>query len=217
MDDYAFNSHIKAGRAIEAGIFTDQILPVSLPTGSVFAVDQGVRRPPDRERMRALKPVFKEDGRVTAGNSSQVSDAAAALLIASASAVGRYNLSPLARIVARVAVGSDPTLMLDGPIPATPKVLKRAGLTLADMDVIEINEAFASMILPLAKGIASRHEQGQPERRRHRTRASARRDRRGADDKTGLRITAHPGALWLAGHVHRSRHVHGDGDREALK
>jgi acetyl-CoA acetyltransferase family protein len=148
LDDYAYESHIKAGRAIDAGYFTDQILPVSLPTGERFAVDQGVRRPPDRERMRALKPVFKEDGRVTAGNSSQVSDAAAALLIASASAVGRYNLSPLARIVARVAVGSDPTLMLDGPIHATPKVLKRAGLTLADMDVIEINEAFASMILP---------------------------------------------------------------------
>lgn len=151
MDDYAYESHIKAGRAIEAGIFTDQILPVSLADGSLFAVDQGVRRPPDRERMRNLKPAFKEDGRVTAGNSSQVSDAAAALLIASASAVGRYNLSPLARIVARVAVGSDPTLMLDGPIHATPKVLKRAGLTLDDMDVIEINEAFASMILPWQK------------------------------------------------------------------
>lgn len=151
MDDYAFESHIKAGHAIEAGLFTDQILPVSLPTGNVFTVDQGVRRPPDREKMRTLKPVFKEDGCITAANSSQVSDGAAALLLASASAVGRYNLSPLARIVARVVVGSDPTLMLDGPIPATHKVLKRAGLTLEDMDVIEINEAFASVVLAWAK------------------------------------------------------------------
>lgn len=151
LDDYAYNSHIKAGRAITGGIFTDQILPVPLPTGDLFTVDQGVRRPPDRDKMRSLKPVFKEDGRITAGNSSQVSDAVAALLIASASAVGRYNLSPMARIVARVVVGSDPTLMLDGPIPATHKVLKRAGLTLEDMDVIEINEAFASMILPWQK------------------------------------------------------------------
>jgi acetyl-CoA acyltransferase len=151
MDDYAFNSHIKAGRAIEAGFFADQILPVSLPTGERFAVDQGVRRPPDRERMRTLKPVFKEDGRVTAANSSQVSDGAAALLLASADAVGRYNLSPLARIVARLALGSDPTLMLGGPIPATPKVLKRAGLTLDDMDVIEINEAFACVVLAWEK------------------------------------------------------------------
>ena len=148
LDDYAFDSHLKAGRALDAGLFADQIVPASLPDGSLFAVDQGVRRPPDRDKMRALKPVFKESGVVTAGNSSQVSDAAAALLIDSASAVGRYNLSPMARIVARVAVGSDPTLMLDGVIPATHKVLKRAGLSLEDMDVIEINEAFASMILP---------------------------------------------------------------------
>ncbi len=151
MDDYAYESHIKAGRAIEAGFFADQIVPASLPTGELFAVDQGVRRPPDRERMRALNPVFKENGRVTAGNSSQVSDAAAALLIASASAVGKYNLSPLARIAARVVVGSDPTLMLDGPISATQKVLTRAGLTLADMDVIEINEAFACVVLAWQK------------------------------------------------------------------
>ena len=151
LDDYAFDSHNKAGRALDAGFFTDQIVPASLPTGELFAVDQGVRRPPDREKMRALKPVFKPDGVITAANSSQVSDGAAALLLASASAVGRYNLSPLARIVARVVVGSDPTLMLDGPIPATQKVLKRAGLTLADMDVIEINEAFACVPLAWAK------------------------------------------------------------------
>ncbi|RJP49730.1 MAG: thiolase family protein [Anaerolineaceae bacterium] len=148
LDDYACDSHIKAGRALDAGHFADQIVPASLPTGERFAVDQGVRRPPDRDKMRALKPVFKADGVITAGNSSQVSDAAAALLLASASAVGRYNLDPLARVVARVAIGSDPTLMLDGVIPATQKVLKRAALTLDDMDVIEINEAFASMILP---------------------------------------------------------------------
>jgi acetyl-CoA acyltransferase len=151
MDDYAFDSHIKAGRALDAGFFTDQIVPASLPDGSLFAVDQGVRRPPDRARMAALKPVFKENGKITAANSSQVSDGAAAILLASASAVGRYNLFPLARILARVAVGSDPTLMLDGVIPATQKALKRAGLTLDEMDIIEINEAFACVPLAWAK------------------------------------------------------------------
>ena len=151
LDDYAFDSHLKAGRALDAGFLADQIVPASLPMGELFAVDQGVRRPPDRDKMRALKPVFKENGRVTAANSSQVSDGAAALLLASASAVGRYNLSPLARIVARVVVGSDPTLMLDGVIPATQKILKRAGLTLDEMDVIEINEAFACVPLAWAK------------------------------------------------------------------
>lgn len=151
LDDYAYQSHLRAGEAIDAGHFNGQMLPIPLPDGSLFALDQGVRRPPDREKMAALKPVFKEDGVITAGNSSQVSDGAAALLLASPAAVGRHNLTPLARIAARVVVGSDPTLMLDGPIPATQKVLQRAGLSLAEMDVIEINEAFASVVLAWAQ------------------------------------------------------------------
>jgi acetyl-CoA acyltransferase len=153
LDEYAYNSHIKAGAAIQAGYFDTQILPVQLADGTQFKTDQGVRLPPDRERMTALKPAFKEDGVVTAGNASQVSDGAAALLVASPDAVGRYNLNPRARILARTVVGSDPTLMLDGPIPATRLVLEKAGLTLEDMDVIEINEAFASVVLAWAKEI----------------------------------------------------------------
>lgn len=151
LDDYAYQSHLRAGQAIEEGRFEAQILPLRLPDGTFFTVDQGVRRPPDRQKMAALKPVFKEDGVITAGNASQISDGAAALLLASPKAIGRYNLTPLARIVARVVVGSDPTLMLDGPIPATQKVLARAGLKLEDIDVIEINEAFASVVLAWAR------------------------------------------------------------------
>ncbi|HBG75004.1 MAG: acetyl-CoA acetyltransferase [Chloroflexi bacterium GWB2_49_20] len=151
LDEYAYNSHIKAGTAIQAGYFESQILPVELADGTQFKTDQGVRMPPDRERMTSLKPVFKDDGVITAGNSSQVSDGAAALLVASPDAVGRYNLVPRARILARVVTGSDPTLMLDGPIPATRMVLKKAGLILEDMDVIEINEAFASVVLAWAR------------------------------------------------------------------
>jgi len=151
LDEYAYNSHIKAGSAIQSGYFDTQILPIELADGTMFKTDQGVRLPPDRERMTSLKPVFKENGVITAGNSSQVSDGAAALLVASPDAVGRYNLVPRARIVARAVVGSDPTLMLDGPIPATRQVLKKAGLTLEDMDVIEINEAFASVVLAWAR------------------------------------------------------------------
>ncbi len=162
LDDYAYQSHLRAGRAIQAGYFDEQILPVSLPNGERFAVDQGVRRPPDREKMRALKPVFKPDGVITAGNASQVSDGAAALVLASAAAVGRYNLTPLARLVARVVVGSDPTLMLDGVIPATQKVLRRAGLTLDDMDVIEINEAFACVPLAWAHELHPNMEKVNP-------------------------------------------------------
>ncbi len=151
LDDFAYESHLKAGRAMDSRLFEEQVVPITLPDGEPFTVDQGVRRPPDRDKMRTLKPVFKEDGVITAANSSQVSDGAAALLLASPDAVGRYNLSPMARIDTRVVVGSDPTLMLDGPIPATQTALKRAGLTLPDMDVIEVNEAFASVVLAWAK------------------------------------------------------------------
>lgn len=151
LDDFAYESHLRAMRAIEQGYFESQILPVTRPDGRQVSVDEGVRRPPDREKMAALKPVFKADGVITAGNASQVSDGAAALVLASPKAVGRYNLMPRARIIARVVVGSDPVLMLDGPIPATRAVLKRAGLTLQDIQVIEINEAFASVVLAWAR------------------------------------------------------------------
>ena len=151
LDDFAYNSHIKAGSAIESGFFESQILPIKQENGTIFNDDQGVRRPPDRERMTTLKPVFKENGVITAGNSSQVSDGAAAVVVASSDAIGRYNLNPRAKILARTVVGSDPTLMLDGPISATRIVLKKAELSLEDIDVIEINEAFASVVLAWAK------------------------------------------------------------------
>jgi len=153
LDDYAFQSHLKAAKAIQAGYFDSQILPVTLADGSQVKVDQGVRGNPDRERMRSLKTVFKEGGVITAGNASQVSDGAAAVVVASPVAVGRLNLNPRARILARVVTGSDPTLMLDGPISATRMVLKKAGLTLDQVDVIEINEAFASVVLAWAKEV----------------------------------------------------------------
>lgn len=162
LDDYAYQSHLRAMYAIQSGRFDSQILPVSLPDGRVVKVDEGVRMPPDRAKMAALKPVFKEDGVITAGNSSQISDGCAALVLASAKAVGRYNLVPRARIVARVVVGSDPVLMLDGPIPATHKVLSKAGLTLQDMDVIEINEAFASVVLAWARELCPDMERVNP-------------------------------------------------------
>lgn len=151
LDDYAFQSHLRAGTAIQEGRQKKQMAPVSVADGSGGTIlvehDQGVRIPPDREKMAALPPVFKEDGVITAGNSSQISDGAAALLVASERAVRDCNLKPLVRIVAREVVGTDPVLMLDGPIPATQKVLQRANLKIKDIDVIEINEAFASVVL----------------------------------------------------------------------
>ncbi len=162
LDDFSYESHVRAGNAIQNGYFDEQIMPVTLSDGSEFKVDQGVRIPPDREKMRSLKTVFKADGVVTAANASQISDGSAALVLASPAAVGRYNLNPIARIIARVVVGTDPVLMLDGPIPATRMVLQKAGLSLDDMDVIEMNEAFASVVLGWAKEIQPDMERVNP-------------------------------------------------------
>jgi acetyl-CoA acyltransferase len=158
LDDYAYESHLRAGEAISQARLADQIAPVLVTNenGETHEVkhDQGVRIPPDRKKMSTLKPVFKEDGVITAANSSQISDGAAAVLLASENAVQQHNLKPLARVIAREVVGTDPVLMLDGPIPASRKALKRAGLSLDEIDVVEINEAFASVVL------AWQHEMG---------------------------------------------------------
>jgi len=148
LDDFAYSSHVKAMQAIQHGHFNEQILNITLPDGDVVKQDEGVRIPPDRNKIGTLKTVFKEDGVITAGNASQISDGAAALVLASARAVGRYNLTPKARLVGRVVIGSDPVLMLDGPIQATRKALECTGLGIEDIDVFEVNEAFASV--PLA-------------------------------------------------------------------
>jgi acetyl-CoA acetyltransferase family protein len=152
LDDFSYQSHFRAMTAIQDGRFEEQIIQVTRQDGVVVKNDEGVRMPPDREKMAALKPVFKPIGTITAGNSSQISDASAALLLASEIAVGRYNLSPRARIVARVVVGSDPVLMLDGPIPATREVLRKAGLSLDEIVVIEIND-FAAVAMTWAAEI----------------------------------------------------------------
>ena len=166
LDDFAYQSHLRAGAAIEQGTQAEQIVPVRVPhNGStrLVEVDQGVRIPPDREKMGALPAVFKEDGVITAGNSSQISDGAAAVLLASESALIDHDLIPLARVAARVVVGSDPVLMLDGPIPATQKALALAGLTIADLDRIEINEAFASVVLAWQREVEANWEVVNPE------------------------------------------------------
>jgi len=147
LDDYAAQSHERAGRAIAEGRFKREIVPVTVPDGGVFEVDEGVRVPVNREKMAALAPSFKPDGVVTAANSSQISDGAAALLIMSEARAKALGLTPRARIVATSLAGVDPTIMLTGPIPATQRVLKKAGMKLDQIDLFEINEAFASVVL----------------------------------------------------------------------
>ncbi|HTI54333.1 MAG TPA: thiolase family protein [Verrucomicrobiae bacterium] len=147
LDEFAAGSHERAGRAIAEGRFKREIVPITLADGSVFEVDEGVRVPVNREKMAALAPSFKPDGVVTAANSSQISDGASALLIMSEGRAKALGLTPRARIVATSLAGVDPTIMLTGPIPATQRVLKKAGLKLDQIDLFEINEAFASVVL----------------------------------------------------------------------
>ncbi|PYM33797.1 MAG: steroid 3-ketoacyl-CoA thiolase [Candidatus Rokuibacteriota bacterium] len=147
LDALAAQSHEKAGRAIAEGRFRREITPVTLPGGALFDTDEGVRVPVNREKMAQLVPSFKPDGVVTAANSSQISDGAAALMLVSPEKAKALGLKPRARVVATALAGVDPVIMLTGPIPATQRVLARAGLRLDEIDLVEINEAFASVVL----------------------------------------------------------------------
>ncbi|WP_205324430.1 thiolase family protein [Glycomyces sp. YM15] len=143
MDAFALASHEKAAAASDGGGFAEEIAPVA-----GVSADEGIRRDTSMARLAGLKPAFTPDGLVTAGSASQISDGAAALVITTDEHARRLGVRPLARIAAACAVGSDPVLMLDGPIPATAKILARAGLDLDEIDVFEVNEAFAA--IPLA-------------------------------------------------------------------
>jgi acetyl-CoA acyltransferase len=154
LDDFAFASPRRAATAAAAGYFDSQIVSVDAGVwgepgnpGGVLAADQTIRHDTTREKLGTLKPSFRAEGRVTAGNSSQISDGAAALLLMDEATAQRLGLRPRARIVQAVTVGSDPELMLTGPLAATRTVLDRAGLTLAEIDLFEVNEAFASVPL----------------------------------------------------------------------
>jgi acetyl-CoA acyltransferase len=151
LDQYAFNSHRRASAARARGYFQQEILPVQ--THVRVEEDEGIRDNPSLEKMAQLPPAFDHVDLITAGNASQISDGASALLIGSKEAVEAYGLRPLARFVAFAVVGADPVTMLTGPIPATRKVLQRAGLRVEDIDLFEINEAFAPVVLAWQKEI----------------------------------------------------------------
>jgi acetyl-CoA acyltransferase len=151
LDAFSVQSHQRAARAIEEGRFEKEILAVTGADGGVFDRDEGVRPDSNVEKLATLKPAFKTDGKVTAGNSSQISDGAASLLIMSEEKANELGLRPRARFHSFALAGVDPVTMLTGPIPATEKVLERAKLKLSDIDLIEINEAFASVVLAWEK------------------------------------------------------------------
>lgn len=142
VDEYAARSHELAAAAQDAGAFQDQIVPVATDGGTV-AADEGIRRGTTAEKLAGLEPAFRADGMIHAGNSSQISDGAAALLVTTAEKARELGMTPLVRYTAGAVIGADPVLMLTGPIPATEKVLRRAGLGIGDIGAFEVNEAFA--------------------------------------------------------------------------
>lgn len=150
LDELAYESHMRAQRATEEGRFQPEITPVEVAAedgaSEAMTVDEGIRPNTTIEKLSTLQPAFQEGGVVTAGNSSQISDGAAAVLIMSEDKAAELGLTPKARFVQFALVGVDPVTMLTGPIPATSKVLDKAGLTMDDIDLFEVNEAFASVI-----------------------------------------------------------------------
>ncbi|MFF4145666.1 thiolase family protein [Streptomyces sp. NPDC001698] len=146
LDEYSLESHHRAARAVDQDRFVKEIATIEDLDGSVFSTDEGIRRDSNAEKLAALKPAFDPNGRITAGNSSQISDGAAAVLVTTSELARSLGLRPLARIHTATVVGDDPVAMLAGPIPATAKALKLAGLGLDDIGAFEVNEAFASVV-----------------------------------------------------------------------
>ena len=156
LDRFALQSQQRASSATSEGRFKNELLPIEVrdsegrPTGALLDVDEGIRPNTSLEALGGLRPAFKEDGKITAGNSSQITDGASAALIMSSERAKQLGLTPRARFVSFAVVGSDPVLMLTAPIPATQRALAKAHLTLDQIDLVEINEAFASVVLAWA-------------------------------------------------------------------
>jgi acetyl-CoA acyltransferase len=173
QDAWALRSHERAGAAQDAGRFRDEIVPIETRTTvvqdgrpatvkAVFEVDEGVRRDTDAARLASLKPVFRTGGVVTAGNSSQTSDGAAAMVVMSGERAARLGLTPLGRLVSFATAGVDPEIMGIGPVEAVPKALARAGLTLDDVAVIELNEAFAAQVVAVVRRLGLDEDRTNP-------------------------------------------------------
>ena len=150
LDELALRSHQRAAKATEDGLFEREIMPFKV-NGDTYVTDQGIRPDTTLEALAGLKPAFKPDGKITAGNSSQISDGAAAVLLMSAEKAQQLGVRARARIVDQTTVGCDPVKMLEGPIPATAKILQRNAIKIDDIDFVEINEAFAPVVAAWAR------------------------------------------------------------------
>ena len=161
LDAFGLLSHQRASQATEKGFFKNEVVPLNIKledgTADIHEIDEGIRFDASLENMQGLNPL-REGGAITAGTASQISDGAAAIMVASKDAVSKYNLPVRAKIHSLAVVGSDPVIMLEGPIPASEKVLEKAGLSIEDIDLYEVNEAFGSVPLAWAKALNADQE-----------------------------------------------------------
>jgi acetyl-CoA acetyltransferase family protein len=166
MDEFSFMSHRKAIAAIDAGRFKDEIVPVPIKDDSgkevLFSVDEHPRRDTSLEKLARLPPAFKPEGKITAGNSSGINDGAAALVFTTKEKARELGLEPMATVRTAAVAGVDPVLMLTGPIPASRKALEKAGLTMDDIDLVELNEAFASVAIACSRELGIEPEKLNP-------------------------------------------------------
>jgi acetyl-CoA acyltransferase len=162
LDEFSLGSHEKAAAAQDCGAFDHQIVAITDPEGNIVRTDEGIRRGTPIEKMAQLKPAFKEGGVIHAGNSSQISDGCAALLLTTDEKAKSLGLTPIAKVHTAVLAGADPVIMLTAPIPATHKALHKSGLRLADIGVFEVNEAFAPVPLAWLRDIGAEEKNLNP-------------------------------------------------------
>ena len=192
-------------------------MPIKLADGSVVSEDGCIRPETTAEVLAGLAPAFDADGTVTAGTSSPLTDGASATLVCTEEYAAKHNLDVLARVKSIAVAGCAPEIMGYGPVPATQKALKRAGVKADQLDVIEINEAFASQAIVCIRDLASRREEDQSRRRRHRARPSARRHRRAHHRQGRVAAEAREGQIRALDAMHRRRPGHRDGAGARLK
>jgi len=162
MDQFAYESQMKATRSRDEGIFAYEIIPVTTPDGTEVSQDDGIRSSTTLEGLAQLKPVFKEDGRVTAGNACPLNDGAAAVVVMEEEYARSLGLKPLARILGSAVSGLDPKMMGVGPIEACKKVFAQTGMSVKDIDVVELNEAFAAQVIPVGREVGFLDERLNP-------------------------------------------------------
>ena len=211
QDAFAVESQRRAAVAIAEGRFKSQIVPIVQQTRKgevVFDTDEHGKADTTMESLAKMKPAFKKDGTVTAGNASGINDGAAFFVLAAADVAAKAGRKPMARIVSYAIAGVPNEIMGEGPIPASKLALKKAGLTLGQMDVIEANEAFAAQAIAVNQRTGTGSGQDQPERRRDRARSSGRLLRRVHRHQGGLRTAPHRRTLCAGDHVHRRRPGH---------